>query len=261
MLLSPGARAAPTGETIAREGIAGVVPACAACHGPDGEGGGDGLYPRLAGLPAAYLRRELGLFRDGVRTSPLMMPMAKGLTDADIAAVAEYFSAKSAPFPSPPHAEAGVLERGQALVTLGAWENGVPPCRDCHGPALQGVAPAIPGLAGQRQQYLVAQLEAYRDATRSSDPLALMRRIARGLSDGDVRAVAAYIASLRPGALPVPPHRLRPRPIRPGRRAPIASCRRRMRRFPMDPSVTWCGWARTYFRTRPAMRPASSATR
>ena len=52
---------------IALEGIAGVVPACANCHGAHGEGGGEGLYPRLAGLPAAYLRRELALFRDGVR--------------------------------------------------------------------------------------------------------------------------------------------------------------------------------------------------
>ncbi len=58
-LLPPAARAAPSGEAIALEGIPGVVPACASCHGAHGEGGGEGLYPRLAGLPAAYLRREL----------------------------------------------------------------------------------------------------------------------------------------------------------------------------------------------------------
>jgi len=203
--LPAGAHAAASGESIALEGIAAAAPACATCHGRNGEGGGDGLYPRLAGLPAAYLRRELALFRDGVRKNPLMMPMAKGLTDADIAAVAEYFSAKSVPFPPAPPADSSVLERGQVLVTVGAWERGIPPCRDCHGPALQGVPPDIPGLAGQWQQYLVAQLESYRSAARSSDALGLMRRVARGLTDSDMHAVAAYIANLRPDTLPTPP--------------------------------------------------------
>lgn len=204
-LLPFAARAAASGEMRALEGIPDVVSACASCHGAHGEGGGGGLYPRLAGLPAAYLRRELALFRDGTRANALMAPMAKGLTDADITAVAEYFSALSAPFPPAPQADASAIERGQALVTVGAWESRVPPCRDCHGRSLQGVPPLIPGLAGQSQQYLAAQLESYRRGARSSDALGLMRRIARGLSESDVLAVAAYIASLRPDVVPGPP--------------------------------------------------------
>jgi len=206
MALPPGARATASGEAIALQGISGVVPPCATCHGPQGEGGGEGLYPRVAGMPAAYLRRQLAMFRDGTRASPLMSPMAKGLTDADIAAVADYYSGQAALFPPPPAAGAAQLERGQTLVTVGAWERGVPPCRDCHGPSLQGVAPGMPALAGQWPQYLTAQLESYRAGTRSGDPLGLMGRVARGLNQNDVRDVASYIASLRPGAVPEPPH-------------------------------------------------------
>lgn len=212
--LAPAARAGAGGERIALQGVPGVIPPCATCHGAHGEGGADGLYPRLAGLPAAYLRRELGLFRDGERASPLMAPMVKGLSDADIAAVADYFSVQAAPFAPPPQADAAQLERGRGLVTVGAWESGVAPCRDCHGPSLQGVG-SLPGLAGQWQQYLAAQLEAYRTGTRSSDPLGLMRRVARGLSEGDVQAVAAYIANLRPGAIPEPARPAKAQPYTP----------------------------------------------
>ena len=106
MALPPGARATASGEVIALQGISGVVPPCATCHGPQGEGGGEGLYPRVAGMPAAYLRRQLTMFRDGMRASPLMSPMAKGLTDADIAGVADYYSGQAAPFLPPPAAGA-----------------------------------------------------------------------------------------------------------------------------------------------------------
>jgi len=70
-----------TGESIVMQGN-GSLPACSTCHGTKGEGGGDGLYPRLAGLPATYIENQLRDFRDGARPSPLMSPMAAGLTDA-----------------------------------------------------------------------------------------------------------------------------------------------------------------------------------
>ena len=44
--------AAGLGESIVAQGIPGKVPACATCHGPRGEGGGDGAFPRIAGQPA-----------------------------------------------------------------------------------------------------------------------------------------------------------------------------------------------------------------
>ncbi len=204
--------AADTGESIVVMGVPGKVTACATCHGAYGEGGGDGVFPRVAGLPAAYTEAQLKAFRDGGRASPLMSPMAAGLSDADISAIAAHLERQQPPFLAPPKAEQSQLERGQSLVTLGRWDKGVPSCASCHGAALQGVGPAIPSLAGQSSQYLSAQLQAYQNGQRQGGPLDLMGRIARGMSGQDIQDVALYIASLRPGARPEIPRPATPEP-------------------------------------------------
>ena len=204
--------AADTGESIVMQGIPGRVIACATCHGTRGEGGAEGAYPRLAGLPAAYAETQLKAFRDGGRASPLMSPMAIGLSDADISAIAIYLERQQPPFAPAPKAEPAQLERGQSLVTLGRWAQGVPSCTSCHGAALQGVGPAIPPLAGQSSQYLSTQLLAYQNGQRAPGPLALMGRIARAMSSQEIQDTALYVASLRPGARPEIPRPATPEP-------------------------------------------------
>ena len=208
-------------ETIVLQGR-GQTPACATCHGPHGEGGGEGFYPRIAGLPATYLDNQLRAFRDGTRSNPLMSPMVAGFTDADLRGVAEYLSRQQASFAPAPEVTASQIERGQTLVTVGAWERGVPPCTGCHGTQLEGVAPAIPPLAGQWPRYVAAQLGAYRQGQRPGNPLGLMTRIARGISAEDVESVSAYIASLRPGAAPEAPRAPMPQPWTPTPQSPDA---------------------------------------
>ena len=214
--------AADTGESIVTQGISGRVVVCATCHGPHGEGGGDGAYPRLAGLPAAYIENQLKAFRDGQRASPLMSPNATGLSGAEIEAVAAYLERQQPPFAAAPKADASQLEHGQSLVTLGRWAQGVPACKSCHGAALQGVAPAIPSLAGQSSQYLSAQLFAYQNGERAPGPLGLMGRIARGMSGQEIQDTALYIASLRPGAKPEIPRPATPEPYAPKPQSPDA---------------------------------------
>lgn len=64
---------------------------CAACHGADGKAPGP-LWPNLAGQKKGYLAKQLKAFRDGSRVDPSMNPMAKGLSDDDIANLAAYYS-------------------------------------------------------------------------------------------------------------------------------------------------------------------------
>lgn len=64
---------------------------CAACHGANGISTND-LWPNLAGQKETYLASQITAFRDGTRKNPMMSPMAAGLTDADIANLAAYFS-------------------------------------------------------------------------------------------------------------------------------------------------------------------------
>lgn len=69
---------------------------CAACHGKDGVSIA-ALYPNLCGQKADYLVAQLKALRDGTRPSPIMGPMAKSLSDADIENAAAYFSALRCP--------------------------------------------------------------------------------------------------------------------------------------------------------------------
>lgn len=66
---------------------------CAACHGAEGVSPND-LWPNLAGQKQAYLVKQMKAFRDGVRNDPMMSPMSKALTDADIDDLAAYFNSK-----------------------------------------------------------------------------------------------------------------------------------------------------------------------
>ncbi len=79
------------GEKIYRGGIAETnVPACAACHGANGAG----LlkqFPRLGGQHSDYTLAQLRTFRTGERANaPMMMAIATKMTDAEMAAVADY---------------------------------------------------------------------------------------------------------------------------------------------------------------------------
>ena len=79
------------GEKIWRGGIAARgVPACAACHSPNGAGMPI-KYPRLGGQHAGYTELQLKEFRDGIRTNDKVMPeVVNGMNDAQIKAVADY---------------------------------------------------------------------------------------------------------------------------------------------------------------------------
>ncbi|MGB2833612.1 MAG: c-type cytochrome [Methylotenera sp.] len=79
------------GEKIYRGGIAATnVPACAACHGATGAGIPK-QFPRLGGQHADYTLAQLRTLRTGERANaPMMMTIATKMTDAEMAAVADY---------------------------------------------------------------------------------------------------------------------------------------------------------------------------
>jgi cytochrome c553 len=70
-------------------------------------------------------------------------------------------------------------------------------CKTCHGLDGKGVAPAIPTLAAQRERYLLASLNEYKEGKRSH---AALKDMAEHMTDADRRNVAAYFASLPPVA-------------------------------------------------------------
>lgn len=67
---------------------------CTGCHGYAGISAND-EWPNLAGQKIAYLAQQLRAFRDGTRVDPVMSPMAVGLTDGDMEAIAAWFNSLS----------------------------------------------------------------------------------------------------------------------------------------------------------------------
>ena len=86
----------PGGADTADEVAAGkaLSATCATCHGANGIATMP-TYPNLAGQNERYLVAALKAYRDGNRTggtAGLMMPVAKPLSDEDIAALAKYYA-------------------------------------------------------------------------------------------------------------------------------------------------------------------------
>jgi cytochrome c553 len=179
---------------------------CAACHGGHGEGTGNDYYPRLAGKPAGYLYNQLLAFRDGRRKYPPMNYLLAYLPDPYLLEIAKYFAAERPPFPAPApvRVDAATLALGKSLVGNGDMSRKIPACAACHGAALTGMEPAIPGLVGLHSDYISSQLGAWRYGTRKTVAPDCMHDIATRLADRDITAIAAYLASLPAPDNPVP---------------------------------------------------------
>jgi len=171
---------------------------CTFCHGQQGRAGPDGYYPRLAGKPAGYLYNQLRNFRDGRRHYGLMTRMVDPLSDAYLMEIAQYFSALQVPYPPPaPHPNPppqAVLARGRQLALEGDAAARLPSCAQCHGTRLTGTLPDVPGLLGLPQDYLTAQLGAWRTGQRRAHAPDCMAGVVRRLNDGDAYAVVSWLA-------------------------------------------------------------------
>lgn len=183
---------APFEDSIAQRTLA-----CTACHGKQGRAAPDGYYPRLAGKPAGYLYNQLLNFRDGRRHYGLMTQLLNPLSDAYLLEMAQYFSALEVPYPAPlpSPASADVLRQGRQLVMQGDAARQVPACVQCHGRAMTGVAPNIPGLLGLPRDYLNAQLGAWKSGQRRTHAPDCMKDVVTSLSLEDINAVASWVAA------------------------------------------------------------------
>lgn len=186
------------GSAMADNGIAKRVAPCMTCHGKEGRATNDGYYPRIAGKPAGYLFNQLRNFRDGRREQyPLMTYLVQHLSDDYLKEMAEYFAAQDLPYPPPQPAAVSpaVLERGKVLAMDGDRARNIPACTACHGKALTGVAPALPGLLGLPRDYLLGQFGAWREGARRTAAPDCMGEITNRLSLEDINAVSSWLAA------------------------------------------------------------------
>jgi cytochrome c553 len=174
------------------------VQPCTPCHGAAGKGTNDPYFPRLAGKPSGYLYNQLLAFRSGRRKYPPMNYLLQFMPDDYLKRISDYFAEQRPPLPVATANEVSqaVLAHGEAIAKQGDIERGLPACVSCHGANLTGQEPAIPGLLGLRATYLSAQLGAWRYGTRTAIAPDCMQIVAGHLTEDDVRAVAAWLASV-----------------------------------------------------------------
>jgi len=193
------------GKKIFTEGKGDTVPSCLTCHGAGGWGLDAMGAPRLAGIGYPYVVKQLSDFASGKRTpagaGAVMVVFAGGLTEQERRDVAGYVNTLSGP---PELSDLKELKEGgtpigekylgQAIVKYGVYGK-VSACSSCHGFNGRGAAPLFPVIGQQKFTYLVAQLNSWRDESRTNDPYAMMRKMAHNLTDADIVNIATYLAS------------------------------------------------------------------
>jgi cytochrome c553 len=148
--------------------------ACAGCHGEQGVSATPAT-PSLAGQDAQYITAALGAYKNAGRSDETMKGLATSLDDAAMKNVAAYYASLQ---PQSPNVR-------KPLATA-EWADR---CDRCHGINGNSTDPRLPALAGQREDYLQAVLQAYRAGKRKSPAMAAMSGV---LTDADIDNLAAY---------------------------------------------------------------------
>ena len=188
----PATAPASKGDPKAAESIVNQV--CAACHAVDGNSAA-AANPKLAGLNAEYINKQLTNFKSGDRKNAVMGGIVASLTPQDMLNLSAYYSAQQPKPGTSKDQELALL--GQKIYRGGVLGAGVPACASCHGAQGKGIPVQFPRLAGQHSDYIYTQLNAFRLGTRSIDGAKMMRTIAAKMTDADMKAVASYIQGLR----------------------------------------------------------------
>jgi cytochrome c553 len=186
------AQPAPGPDAMAKR-----VLACTTCHGKEGRATSEGYFPRIAGKPAGYLYNQLVNFREGRRTYAPMTYLIDHLSDAYLLEIAQHFASLELPYPPPQTRGASpeVLARGRALVFDGVRDREIPACAQCHGKALTGVKPAVPGLLGLPRDYLNGQLGAWQTRQRHAAAPDCMAAIAGKLTTQEIDEISTFLSS------------------------------------------------------------------
>lgn len=177
-----------SGELIAMSGgEGGARYACATCHGVRGEGNGFDA-PRLAGLPAGYLQKQMEDYAAGLRPHAVMGDVARFLDSPERVRVANHYAAM------PPQALAPTTQAAIHADTPALYAAA---CQQCHGSDGTGT-PKGPPLNAQPAFYLAQQLQDWQRSKRRNDGNHEMLNVARQLDATQVRQLSLYLARLPP---------------------------------------------------------------
>lgn len=170
--------------------------ACIACHDANGAGTAP-ENPNLAGQVSGYIADQLAKFKSGERQNAVMNGMAAGLSEQDMADLDAYYSSMPPIEGAVSEDEAEAARRAERLYRGGDQSRDIAACMACHGPAGQGIPTRFPSVSGQKQAYLVSQLQAFKTGDRQSDA-EIMNTVSFLLTEQEMEDLAAYMHALRP---------------------------------------------------------------
>jgi cytochrome c553 len=168
------------------------LPSCASCHGAAGNST-IVANPKLSGQADAYTYKQLVDFTTPQRQHPVMSTYAKLLTDEEKRHLGA-FLANTTPKQGAARNKDSI-DLGKKIYRGGNAASGVAACASCHGANGGGIPAQYPRLAGQHQDYTIAQLNNFRSGARSNS--VQMTALAKRMSDEEIKAVADYIAGLK----------------------------------------------------------------
>lgn len=176
-----------TGELVALSGGgSGAANACFTCHGVEGQGDGVSV-PRLAGLDAGYLQKQMEDYAADIRHHDVMSTIARRMDADSRRDVALYYASLPAP------AVTGPARPMPAVWSQGDPAREVPACSTCHGMNGEGVGPGNPAVSGQPAAYTIDQLMRWKRAERRNDPRSVMTLAVADLSPREVSAIALWL--------------------------------------------------------------------
>lgn len=193
--------AAETAAVSKRE-LEAKIEYCKICHGPSAEGF-RGYYPipRLAGQTPEFVKYALQAFVERRRTNNIMFHVARVLSPGMVTAVAASFhDLKPKPLGGAP---TDLVAAGKKIYEEGVEPRGggrIKVCGSCHGDDAKGDG-EYPRLAGQLDDYIVDKLtnwsKEFGQNPGKMDLARMMQPIAEGLTEPQIKAVAAYLSSLQ----------------------------------------------------------------
>jgi cytochrome c553 len=156
---------------------------CHGCHGIPNYKNAYPVYnvPKLGGQHTAYLVLALKAYSSQERAHATMHAQAATFSEQDMQDLAAYLAGQE------------LKPTGKAV---GAAPKAAQTCVACHGNDGIGILPEYPNLAGQHEDYIEAALKAYRGGQRKNP---VMGGMAANLKDAEIRELAAYYSSQRPG--------------------------------------------------------------
>ncbi len=177
-------------------GEGGARYACVTCHGARGEGNGFDA-PRLAGLPAGYLQKQMQDYAAGLRPHEVMRDVARFLDSDERVRVANFYAAL------PPQALPPANEEVLSATTPKLY---VDACTQCHGTEGVGTVNGPP-LSAQPAFYLVQQLQDWQVSKRRNDGNHVMLKVAQQLKPAEVTQLSLYLAQIPLAPIPSAPIR------------------------------------------------------